>query len=466
MLALLSVLLPALAGYRCNAAESSGPRRVVPEFNDRSCWFASPAGVSVRCGNVNVRESRSRTAGTSRTVELAVAVFSKTEKPAREPLFFLAGGPGEAAIDVVLRYLTAFSSFLDQRTLVVVDQRGTGRSEPSLNCPEGDLAACRARLIRQGINLSSYRTAENAADINEVRLALGYQRVDLLGASYGTLLAQAVMRDYPGAVRSAILDSPAPLQEVVQLELMRHFEPSLNVLFDACQSDAACNRDYPNLRDTFYRLVERLNTAPIRAREFALDDGQFALLIWQSLYYSEAIPQLPRIIFDTASGNYERLTRLIEKERPADTRSIGMQQSVECAEMAPFVTPDELLDAAQRISPALRQAAMNQFGDIFERCKIWNVPSASSQVKEPLRTNIPVLLLSGAFDPGTPPASAKWVAETLTKHYLFVFPDSGHGVLRTSTCARSIITGFLADPGQRPSVPCEGRLSGPVFITK
>lgn len=472
--AVLLVLAALLAGWRSRAADYCGPQRVAPQFENKGCWFAPPPGVLVRCGSVNVCESRSRTAGQSKTVRLAVAVFSRAEKPAREPLFFLAGGPGDAAIEVVRLFSSAFSVFLDQRTLIVIDQRGTGRSEPSLDCPERNLAACRARLFRQGINVSSYTTTENAADINDVRLALGYQRVDLLGASYGTLLAQAVMRDYPATVRSAILDSPAPLQQIVQFELMSHFEPSLGVLFDACQSDAACSKDYPKLRETFYQLLERLNTAPIQvrvaegvngpARHFTLTGSQFGFVIWQSLYHSEAIPHLPRIICDTARGNNEPLTRLIEKSRPLDVRSEGMQQSVECSEMAPFMKPDQLQEAAQKISPALRAAAMNQFGNIFERCKIWDVLPANARVKEPLRSSTPVLLLSGAFDPATPPSSARWTAETLTQHYLFIFPDSGHGVLRTNACARAVINAFLEVPGRYPRVPCVARLSSPAFF--
>jgi pimeloyl-ACP methyl ester carboxylesterase len=363
---------------------------------------------------------------------------------------------------------------LKQRDLIVIDQRGTGHSEPSLDCPERDLAACRARLTRQRVDLGSYTTTENAADINDVRRALGYQQIDLLGGSYGTLLAQTIMRDFPGTVRSAILDSAAPLQELVQLELIRHFEPALQVLFDACQSDAACHQDYPSLRDTFYSLVERLNARPIQvrlssgpngpAREFTLNGGGFGFVIWQSLYHSEAIPHLPRIICDTASGNNERLTRLIERERPPDLRSVGMQQSVECTEMAPFMKPDQLREAAAGISPALREAAMSQFGDIFDRCRIWNVRSADARVKAPLRSDTPVLLLVGAFDPATPPVSARWTAETLPNHYLFIFPDSGHGVLRTSACARAVVSTFLVDPGRFPSVQCVERLSGPVFV--
>jgi pimeloyl-ACP methyl ester carboxylesterase len=141
-----------------------------------------------------------------------------------------------------------------------------------------------------------------------------------------------------------------------------------------------------------------------------------------------------------------------------------MQQSVECTEMAPFMKPYQLQEAAQKMSPALQAAAMNQFGDIFERCKIWDVLPANARVKEPLRTSTPVLLLSGAFDPATPPSSARWTAETLTQHDLFIFPDSGHGVFRTSACARAVIAAFLADPGHSPRVPCVTRLVGPRFV--
>jgi pimeloyl-ACP methyl ester carboxylesterase len=406
---------------------------------------------------------------------LAVAVFSKAARPALEPLFFLSGGPGDAAIDLTVRlFPDVFSAFLNLRDLIVIDQRGTGRSEPSLNCPERNLFACRVRLARQGIDLSAYTTTENAADINDVRLALGYRQVDLLGGSYGTLLAQAVMRDYPETVRSAILDSPAPLQALVQLELIRHFEPALQVLFDACESDAACNRAYPRLRETFYDVVNRLNAAPLRvrvpghsegpAREFSLTGDRFGFLIWQSLYYSEAIPHLPKIICDTAAGNRDRLARLIEKQRTPDERSEGMQQSVECAETAPFMEPDDLHDAARMVSPALRSVALQQFGDIFERCRVWNVRPADARAKAPLRSSIPVLLLVGAFDPATPPHSARWTAETLTRHYLFVFPDSGHGVFRTSDCARAVIAAFLTDTGRPPRLPCVEQLAGPRFV--
>jgi pimeloyl-ACP methyl ester carboxylesterase len=401
--------------------------------------------------------------------------LSKSEGQGRDPLFFLAGGPGEAAIDLVIRLFSPmFAGFLDHADLIVVDQRGTGRSQPSLSCPEGNLAACRSSLTRQGIDLGSYTTAENAADINDVRLALGYRSINLLGGSYGTLLAQAVMRDYPATVRSAILDSPAPLQALVQLELVRHFEPALQALFGACQSDADCVDDYPQLREKFYDVVERLNAKPVQLRvpggrngpprEFAMTGGRFAFVIWQSLYYSEAIPHLPRIVFDTAAGNNERLARLIEKTSPSAEMSVGMQQSVECAEMAPFMKRDQFRLAAAKVSPALRQVAMNEFGDIGERCRIWDVPPAAARVKEPLRSGIPMLLLSGALDPATPPDSARRTAEMLSRHYLFVFPDSGHGVFRTSECARELIGAFLVDPARSPSHPCLAQLRGPVFV--
>jgi pimeloyl-ACP methyl ester carboxylesterase len=424
---------------------------------------------------VSVPENRARRSRTSNVVHLAVARFARAGAPRRDPLFFLAGGPGAAAIDpAVRRFEPMFSAFLGQRELVVVDQRGTGRTEPSLDCPTRNLADCRAMLVRRGIDLSAYTTAENAADINDVRLALGYARIDLLGGSYGTILAQAVMRDFPGAVRSAVLDSAAPLQETVQLDLTAGFERSLQVLFQACRSDASCNRHYPDLEARFLDLVARLTVEPARlglagdangaAREIRISGSQFAYLIWQSLYYTEAIPYLPRVIADTADGNLARLARLIERERETDEMSEGMQHSVECAEMAPFMRPEQLRAAAQAFPPAVRRAALDQFGDVFSRCATWNVPAADPRQKAPLRSDIPVLLLSGAFDPATPPAAVRLTAETLSRHYLFLFPDSGHGVFRTSECARQVITAFLADPGTKPHLPCLDRLAPPAFV--
>jgi pimeloyl-ACP methyl ester carboxylesterase len=422
---------------------------------------------------VRVPESRARPRESARTIRVAVAIFSRAGGAGRPALFFLSGGPGDAAIETAVRLFTpAFASFLDQRDLVVVDQRGTGRSEPSLDCPTRDLAGCRATLAEHGIDLASYTTANNAADINDVRRALGYEQIDLLGGSYGTLLAQAIMRDFPGAVRSAVLDSAAPLQQLIQYQLVRDFEPALHTLFEACRADPACEHEHPALDRVFDSLVARLNTTPAQVREGSpgsgrdvrLNGSRFAFLIWQALYYSEAIPHLPAIVHDAADGDFTRLARLIDRTRVPDTRSEGMQQSIECAEMAPFMTPSGFSARARELSPGVRQAAIDEFGDVFGRCTIWNVPAADRRAKEPLRTDTPVLLLAGAFDPATPPASARATAATLTNHYLFVFPDSGHGVFRTNACARAVINAFLPNPERNPGVGCLAELSGPIFV--
>ncbi|HYD54672.1 MAG TPA: alpha/beta fold hydrolase [Gemmatimonadaceae bacterium] len=466
------MLLP-LAGA-CQSKQGGGAPVRAPVAVERPCWFGAPSGVRARCHTVVVPERRRRLWSGGDSVRLAVAVFSRPGAGDRPALVFLQGGPGGAAIaEVVDRFTQVFAPLTETRDFVVLDQRGTGRSEPSLDCPTPDLPACRAHLRGQGIDLDAYTTVENAADVNDVRRALGYARVDLLGGSYGTLLAQAVMRDHPEAVRSAILDSPAPLQHVVHLELLRRFDAALQTLFDACRADAACDRRYPDLRRVFLQLVERLDAAPLRVAVAGsepsvvdVSGAYFGMLVWQSLYYTEAIPHLPALIDETARGGTALLARIIGAERIPDRRSEGMQQSIECAEMAPFSSPAELRAEARRVPRELRRAALAQFGDVFERCAVWRVQAADRRAKEPLRTDTPVLLVVGAFDPATPPDMARETARTLSRHRLVVFPESGHGVVRTSDCARRLMIAFLDDPLAPPDVPCLAEMAMPRFVIR
>lgn len=206
-------------------------------FRESECRHTLPSSIDpddVTCGTVTVAESRSERS--EATIELAVAVYQATaDEAASDPLVYLGGGPGGAAIassewlmdDRIVRRL------LRDRDIVFIDQRGTGYSDPALQCPEldedlataamlpsgdeaqleADLAAfrsCRGRLVADGIDLASYNTIENASDIPEVLQSLGYREWNLYGVSYGSKLAQAIMHDHPEGIRSVILDSPVP----------------------------------------------------------------------------------------------------------------------------------------------------------------------------------------------------------------------------------------------------------------
>ncbi|HEX6305128.1 MAG TPA: alpha/beta fold hydrolase, partial [Anaerolineales bacterium] len=205
-------------------------------------------------------ENRARPEGS--LIQLHVAVFrSRSEEPENDPVVHLAGGPGSSSLGVAGYILgQGMDAILEQRDLILFDQRGTGYSQPRLDCPEREaltptllegslsqraeqdaiveaLRECRERLTEEGVDLSAYNSAASAADVNDLRRALGYTKINLYGVSYGTRLGLTVMRDYPQAVRSAVLDSAYPPQVNLYTSLAPNAERAFNQLFAGCTAD-------------------------------------------------------------------------------------------------------------------------------------------------------------------------------------------------------------------------------------
>ena len=234
-----------------------------------------------------VPENRSRPEGN--WIRLAVAIFKSPTVPTRPPLLLLGGGPGTFVLDTFGPIITGALAhgLTADRDLVMFDQRGVGYSQPALDCHElTDLAlrtiethrtrdqetddqveaafACRDRLVASGIELAAYNTAANAADVNDLRIALGYRQFDVWGMSYGTRLALAVERDFPKAVHSLVLDSALPPSVNQIVDRVANSERAFRTLFDGCAADLACASAYPDLEATFYDLVAQFNAAPAR----------------------------------------------------------------------------------------------------------------------------------------------------------------------------------------------------------
>src|SRR5262245_9096292 len=283
------VAIDELVGGVRNALASCPSARLV----SAACDFKLPDGQTpetVACGHLIAPEDRRRTDG--RTVRLAVAVLQATgETPLSDPYVFLSGGPGGRALEAGMQaYTPEFAAPLQTtRDLVFFDQRGTGRSQPKVDCPEyvtavrasyavsataeeqaaqtlTALRACRDRLVDDGINLSAYTSAASAADLQDLTTALGHERWNIHGVSYGTRLALTAMRDTPEHIRSVILDSTVPVQENGAVNFAMDLEYALNRLFDGCAADPACDAAYPNLEETFYSLVHQLDAAPATLR--------------------------------------------------------------------------------------------------------------------------------------------------------------------------------------------------------
>jgi pimeloyl-ACP methyl ester carboxylesterase len=375
-------------------------------------------------------------------------------------------------------------AILAQGDFILFDQRGTGYSQPRLDCPEraavtgvllerGLIAAgsdqiildafrrCRDRLMGQGIDLSAYSSAASAADLNDLRQALGHDKLNLYGVSYGTRLALTLMRDYPQAVRSAVLDSVYPLEVNLYTALAPNADRAFNVFFARCAADAGCNASHPNLRAYFYQLVDQLNANPVsvslyvggREQTVRLDGNLLIDVLFVGLYNPAVTASMPQMIYDIPQGNYDIL-----RERLSlyfDTSgALGMQMSVQCAEEFPFNTPEEGFSAAQGVQLQIAAFYPASIQPLFSTCREWMTLAPDPRENSPVSSDIPTLILAGDQDPITPPDWGRMTAQYLSHAYFREFPGHGHWVTRSSGCALSMALAFWNDPSQDPTNTC------------
>lgn len=454
-----------------------------PLFEPALCAFPVPSGYNPECGYLIVPENRAR--ADSPLIRLHVAIFrSGTE--AADPVVHLAGGPGSSSLEVA-SYLfnRGLGSILNQRDFILFDQRGTGYSQPRLDCPERSsvtgtllergLASpgndqiildafrrCRDRLLGQGIDLTAYHSSASAADLHDLRLALGYDKLNLYAVSYGTRLALTLMRDHPEAVRSAVLDSVYPLQVNLYTALAPNAERAFNVFFANCAADAACNASYPDLRAVFYQLADQLNVNPVSlpfqaggtSYTVRVDGALLIDVLFVGLYNPSVTAFMPQMIYDISRGDYgilrDRLTLYFDT-----SSALGMQMSVQCAEEMPFNAPEEAYAAAQGVSPQIAAFYPASVQPLFVACKEWTTAVQDPRENLPVSSDIPALVLAGDHDPITPPGWGQLVSQNLSHAYFHEFPGHGHWVTRSSLCALSMALAFWNDPTHDPTYACQ-----------
>ena len=447
------------------------------------------------CGYLTVPEDRGQPGGPS--IRLHVAVFRSTgPSPAPDPVVYLEGGPGgHAMVTTALTFEDMVAPFLARRDFVVFDQRGTGFSEPALDCPEyiqmvhenldrdlsneeGEglfteaLFACRDRLVSEGANLAAYTSAENAADLEALRQALGYEEWNLYSISYGARLAQTVMRDFPEGVRSVVIDSGEPVEIDFFASTAPHLDRVLGVFFDGCATNTACSTAFPELETDFYQLVDQLNEAPVTNEVVnpltgetfdVLTDGEGMIgFLFESLYATDYLPLLPEIISEAQNGSFEMLA-FIQGDGLANEAfvSSGMYYSVRCAEEASFTTP-EVIEAS--VGPFPRLQGYFDRASVHSICDAWGAAAVGPVENQAVESDIPTLVLSGEYDPITPPAWGQQIAANQSKSYFFEFPGISHGVSPTEGCAMGILLEFLDNLGSEPDASCIGELTGPEFL--
>lgn len=460
-----------------------------PIFRVTGCPFDVPLGTRVRCGVVNVPQDRSKSL--TELIELPVVVY-RSSKPDAGVLMYLQGGPGVESINWSLGWFEDFvTPLLEEYDMVFFDPRGTGRSEPRLDCPElNDIyiemvfqarseeesfqmftdawAKCNQRYQKDGVNPAAFNTTESAADVRDIVTALGYDQVNLIGISYGTRLALTIMRDHPEIVRSVVIDSVVPMQQSMFNSRSDDVQYALDKMFADCASSPACSSAYPDLQNKFNALIERFDQQPARVKiidprvgfvfNIPVNGVDMVGAVVAGMHDSTLLPVIPKAIYDIEKGDYTFLSYALGSSGGSyDALSMGTYFATACHEQVYFTTPEEM-DAALSAPPVIRKFALAaMFGDtrrIFQLCDSWGALPYNSLNRQPVVSDIPTLVLAGQYDPTTPATAAELVSKDLTNDFFYIIPGMGHGATVGNECALALVKNFLRNPAQEPDSRC------------
>lgn len=427
------------------------------------CELRSSGGlrlVKARCGRLRVPENPARPA--ARRIALAVAVvpaISTARRP--DPLFVLAGGPGEAATTFYASVAPAFALIRRDRDIVLVDQRGTGGSN-ALRCgPEANetrwpsraqIAAETERCLkklRRHARVRFYTTDLAVQDLDRVRAALGYRRINLYGSSYGTVVAQEYIRRHPSRVRSVILDGVVPPEVAIGALSPIDAQRAVLRIFAACTRSRACRARFGNPRKLYRHVRTTLVAHAVRValtgragkpRRRRFTDYELAQVLRLASYTPQLAALLPLDLHEAAAGDFVPLAGQYALINSLYGSAIadGMNSTVVCSEDVPFYH----ITAAQRARMRRTFLGTAPIEELEEVCKLWPHGPVSPDFHAPLHSNVPALLLSGGNDPITPPRYAAEAARGFTHSLSLVVPGFGHGQL-LDPCMDQVMAQFV-----------------------
>jgi pimeloyl-ACP methyl ester carboxylesterase len=435
--ALLALALP-------NAACAQTERREPAALSLAPCQVE---GVSTpaRCGIYRVFENRRTARG--RMLPLKIVVLpAQHPNPARGPIFYLAGGPGETASE--LAFLFENAPEREDMDIVLIDQRGTGEGH-FLGCrspgSDDDLAgylkgpfdlptvrACRDDLAPR-FDLSQYHTMAWVEDIDEVRRAMGYDRINLVSGSFGTYAAQQYIRRYGAHVRAAYLLSPVLLSDRTPLHMPQDGQRALNQVFDQCAQDTACHSAYPRLRENFAAVLARLRRGPVATSarhpdtgarsEIQLTEEGFVDAMRVFLYRSTSAREIPYLIEQAAAGDFSAFADVAVRSARGFYGAVrgGVAFAVTCNEFVNRIRPEE-------VAPAGRGSFLGTWRIDRQRaaCAIWPATDLPADYLASFRSDVPALIVGGDTDPVTPPSWANEIRTILPNSAIVIIPQAGH----------------------------------------
>ncbi len=459
----MRIPLPTIAGLMLSAAmlSCSTNAGAAPASSQpgHSCHLPG-YDQTLRCIDVMVPVDYQHAEDAKMTLHVTLApALREAARP--DPVFVLAGGPGQAGSDILPALDSSFRRLHATRDIVFIDQRGTGLSG-KLDCEStqtvDDLEeAEQEQLIgkcMQSLNkpFRFYNTENSARDLEQIRTSLGYGQVDLWGGSYGTRLGQTYARLFPASVRAMILDGVASPEQIIFV-WGRDAQASLDATFRHCAEDAGCHAAYPNLARQFNALVARVNGGDVnldfyhprtaRRIQMKLRPARFLQAVRTVLYSADSANRLPFLIDSADKGNWNPFVAQMysASDFSLEGPSIGLMLAVTCAEDIPRITPAIVAD--EEHDSFLAGQEVKQLPRL---CPSVNVPPIPWQ--EPPMIAAPTLLLSGALDPVTPPARAESAARHMSHAQHFIVANVGH-IVSQSGCAPRLLREFF----DRPDLP-------------
>ncbi len=442
------------------------------------------SSVAARCGTLSVPLDRGQPDRDKIALRVAV-VPALNRRSTSAPLFLLAGGPGQSAADMYVALSGAFARINRDHDIVLLDQRGTGRSSP-LACeypedwqePADPMPALRqatqACLAKFGDRVRFYTTSIAVQDLDAVRAALGYEQIDLYGASYGTRVAQLYMRRFPTRTHAAILDGVTYPEQIIGPDTPKDGERALQLILARCKASPDCAAAYPDLQLDLDGLLKQFGAQRVSVTLDEPNDGlpkriDFTRSILGAalrfLSYSATQASLiPALIHQGAHGSLAPLAAqtIMSARQVGSQLAAGMQYSVLCSEDAPFIAAANI----DRAALAKTFLGFDQIDAMLEICKLWPRGPMDPDLHSPLHSDVPTLLLSGEADPVTPPADAERAGRGLTRKRHLVLSGEGHGQLNVS-CVPRLMADFLntADPEGLDTACLRGHSVEPFFVS-
>ena len=415
-------------------------------------------------------------------IYLATVLTHALNKSNEKPLLYLHGGPGIATLENVPRYLQSkiWNQVREKRPIVFFDYRGTGFSEPAL-CPDmkdsisqfkkiNSTAAarqsykialykkCRNQLSAQGIEVSSFNTAQMADDADAIRKALQIDAWNVYGVSYGTTVALNLLRNHSKHINSIILDSPFP-PNAPWLDFVRPFDTCFKVLEKKISTDPIAFSLFPSIRTDFVKAVARLNKNPIKLKknddksDYEFNGDDFAWSVWKAMLNPKSIPFVPLTIHEVGSGNDSLLSKWVDAfNKPNSFGRFSEPQSdaILCYESRPRTADDT------KASLLSKYPDFSSFYEDFEGeiCDAWQPGSGSAEIFQPVKSNVPALILSGEYDPVCPPLFGELTAKTLSNSTFIIVPSASHAAINIDDCIRNIAATFLSNPKEKLTLNC------------